>query len=253
MKKFVTMMFFAVLAVGAATAQESKTVTGYVVDKNGNPLAGAEVVAAGGGSSTISDADGSFTLNVHPLLKKLTASYAGMDDKTIKLNKASNLIFTMTPEKKHPVFLSAIGCIGIGREKDEEDGTDTPILYGSGIMGGQLGKWGWYGKALMMGDEYSDSDMTTFRITAGAIKQLGQSSTYLYVGAGVEYDDDWSGLGIAADIGAIFKVSQHVNIVAGLNYSHGSGSYSRYKDDYWYDTKMSSTKFLLNIGVGYVF
>lgn len=233
-------MLFAVLAMGTAMAQESKTVTGYVVDKNGNPLAGAEVMSAGGGASAISDADGSFTLNVHPLLKKLTASYAGMSDKTLRLDKTSDLVFTMQPQKKHPAFINAIGCVGL-TSGNYDGNKESDLTGGFGVMGGVLGNWGYYGKFLATA---YDGYELGIGVTVGAIKQLGKSSTYLYFGAGFN-DDCITDMCFAADFGAIFKVTQHINIVAGINYSHGSDK----REDY----NLSNNKFLLNLGVGYVF
>ena len=47
-----------------AITQQEKTVTGTVVDANGEPIIGANVVVKGTTTGTITDMDGRFTLNV---------------------------------------------------------------------------------------------------------------------------------------------------------------------------------------------
>lgn len=242
MRKLLVLTACAVLSVGAVLAQDTKTVTGYVVDKNGNPLVGAEVMATGGGATTITDADGSFTLNVHPLLKKLTASYAGMNDKTLKIKDRNNLVFNMRAGNGRRGFISLIATGGLSSYKGythynnhyEDSNTGS---FGGGLMGGQFGNWGWYVKAMY----YNNTDFEHGgSLTAGIIKQLGKTKTSLYLGGGygnLSYVD-----GFAIDLGTIIRVSRHVNFIAGLNYVQT-------KDDV-------SEKYNLinvNVGLGYTF
>lgn len=240
MKKLLTMIALIVLAIGTMAAQNSKTITGYVVDKNGNPIIGAEVMAAGGGATTITESDGSFTIEVHPLLKKLTASYAGMEDNTISLEGQTNVVFTMKPEPKLRAFASVVLAGGAGIKRDTWwYGRETNMQFGAGLMGGQLGKWGWYAKAMYNDDvEWLEGGMS---ITAGAVKQLGKSLKYLYFGIGPAYDGSICVWGAAVDLGLIFKVSKRINVIAGLNYDYltGSGCYAHIIN--------------ANIGVGYTF
>lgn len=44
--------------------QKIQTITGKVVDKNGEPIIGANVVAKGTTNGTVTDVDGNFTLDV---------------------------------------------------------------------------------------------------------------------------------------------------------------------------------------------
>lgn len=226
MKKILSLFSFIILSVGIMTAQNTKTVTGYVVDTNGSPISGAEVMAPGGGATVITDADGSFSIEVHPLLKKLTASYAGMADKSLSLKDTSNLVFTMKREPKLRGFISAVGTFGF--DFYQEIGQE-----GAGLMGGQLGKWGWYSKLLMDNDGGDNG----FNFTAGAIKQFGKKPTYLYFGVGWAYDGwaDYSGVGV--DLGVIFKVKTHLNVITGINFN--------YIED--------ATSLNANIGIGYTF
>lgn len=246
MKKLITLLSGITLFFSAAVAQNTKTYTGFVVDEVGNPVVGAEVMAPGGGVSTITDSDGSFTIEVPILLKKLTASYAGMGEKTVKLENASNIVFKMKNLKKMTGFVSVFANIGVDFEKWEEKGysdSDTNFTYGAGIMGGQLGqisKWGWYikGSTMLYGDDFNS--YISGSLTAGAIRRLSQRS-HLYFGAGAAYSGDVDAAGFALDLGGIFNVSDHVNIIAGLNYCYAGKS-------------GESTNYInFNLGVGYTF
>lgn len=235
MKKLSTMLACALLAIGTAAAQNTKTYTGMVIDKYGNPVVGAEVSAPGGGATTITESDGSFSIEVPSTLDKLTASYTGMLDKSIKLNDQSKLVFKMKNMKKMTGFVSII--VNAGYWDDYSNYSD--ITLGGGIMGGQigqLGKWGWYGK--LIGTYCLDRDYVGVSLTAGAIRKL-RRNTHLYFGVGpaINYD----AAGFALDLGTIFVVSKHINIIAGLNYSIA-----------FYDDEISND-INLNIGVGYVF
>lgn len=236
-----TMLACAILSIGAASAQNTKTYTGFVVDKNGNPVVGAEVMAPGGGATTITDSDGSFNIEVPFMLKKLTASYTGMRDETLKLGNSSNLVFKMKGLKKMTGFISVIGDVGISFDTDVYSSNYKQPLVGGGIMGGQLGqlgKWGWYTKGMAYLATY---DLYVAGIlTAGAIRKLG-SKAHIYLGAGgaCVYD----GLGYSVDLGTIFNVSDHVNVIAGLNYVNSHISYR----------SATYRNLNLNIGAGYTF
>ena len=247
MKKFIAMLICAVLSIGTIAAQNNKTYTGFVVDKNGSPVVGAEVMAPGGGVTTITDSDGSFTIEVPFMLKKLTASYTGMRDKSLKLGDSSNLIYKMKNLKKMTGFISFVGYIGAmtedyDRYDSDKSEKDTYISTGAGIMGGQigqLGNWGWYVKGSGgVGDGYIGFGS----LTAGAIRKLAKK-THLYLGGGIAYVYEAAGFSI--DLGTIFTVSNHVNIIAGLNYMNSTDKADYYKDKY--------NIFNVSIGVGYTF
>ena len=84
-KLFMMLLMGGVLMV--AKAQSTKEVKGVVIDKNGNPLPGAKVQATGGAETAVTDADGTFNIEVSRWLKSLTATYPGMISKKAKLKK----------------------------------------------------------------------------------------------------------------------------------------------------------------------
>ena len=225
------MLALVILSIGTATAQNTKTYTGFVVDKNGNPVVGAEVMAPGGGATAITDSDGSFKIEVPFMLKKLTASYTGMRDQTLKLGTSPELVFNMKSLKKMTGFINVAFNTGIGLDYVN----DVYGAAGIGIIGGQLpqlGKWGWYTKVQF---SYIFEDYVNAAITGGALRKLSKK-TQLYVGLGGAVTDGC--VGGAADLGFIFTVSNHLNVIAGLNFSYCADNYCTLP---------------VNIGVGYTF
>lgn len=91
-------LIFSLLLAGVTvmtSAQTTRVVTGAVIDKYGNPIPEAKVEATGGAESTVTNADGTFSIEVSQWLKSLTASYPGMAKvvKNIKPNK--EILFKM--------------------------------------------------------------------------------------------------------------------------------------------------------------
>ncbi len=259
MKKILTFFTIMILSVGSVAAQKNyRTITGYVVDKNGNPIPGAEVTTPGGGESVITDSDGSFNLSVHPLLKKLTASYDGMATKTLKIRPDKDLVFTLKKERKNPAFLNVV--LGFSYNQSSDSGYDEngPSW---GIMSGMLSRWGFYGKG--------NCDWNgNFSITAGGIKSIYKRNAFVYVGAGYgmawneydfiysypnstyeywDYDSDYRP-GIAADFGFIFKTGRHFNLTIGSNFLY-TLPFHNYASVY-----VGANYVLgLQLGLGYVF
>lgn len=224
MKRLITILAVALFAVAGTMAQNTREVRGAVIDRNGNPLPGAEVSATGGAETTMTDADGTFTLEVPIWLKSLTARYSGMADKKVKTDFNGNMIFTMKPEFTSSWFINAIG----GFDVDEMSG-----IFGGrvGLMGGKLAKWGYYGKLTMAtGGAYIENSISG---TVGVIRHVYQPM-FVYLGAGVGgsmeesdyyyyYDDEWC-TNAAVEAGFIFRFN-HFNFSLGYTITFG-GEYN---------------------------
>lgn len=245
MKKIMTLMLTMVIACVSAMGQSTRTIHGFVIDTNGNPIAGAEVTVPGGGDTAITDSDGSFTITVSQFLKKLTAKYAGMANATQEVNFDKDMVFTMKPENMRPFFLNAVVLFANAtRYYEQEYGRESHNDLGGGVMFGQFGKWGWFGKLTYFGS-YNDH----YAITGGVTRSLKSNKIFAYLGLGYgllgyDYEDYYweekRESGIALDAGLIFKTSRHFDISVGFSpvipFSEPScASYS------------------LQIGVGYVF
>ena len=210
MKKLLLLMTLVICALGV-NAQNTRVITGAVIDKNGKPLPNALVEATGGAESVSTDADGTFSIEVPIWLKSLTAKYAGLKDKKIKIQDKSNVLFEMKPSIKGSWFLDAAYSLNI----DDDGG----IFNRLGLMGGFLGNWGTYAKVLI--PVAADDGVPS--VTGGIIKQVA-NPLYLYLGAGYSrvlgwdyyYDELYHKDGAMIDVGAIYKFN---NLNAGLGYS----------------------------------
>ena len=67
--------------------QQTVTVKGQVLDLNGEPIIGANILEKGTTNGTITDYEGNFTLNVKPNAV-LVVSYIGYASKEIAINSA---------------------------------------------------------------------------------------------------------------------------------------------------------------------
>lgn len=239
MKKILILLAAVIFSATGAMAQTSstRTIHGVVIDKNGNPIPGAEVMATGGAETTITDADGTFTLEIPRFLKRVTARYAGMEDKKLKPNFDKEMVFEMIPDKfgKPAWFVNATPSFGIGNTLDFN------------LMAGRLGKWGYFAKVgyhtAFYEDYYSDagySDNTIVDsgivVTAGAIKHIYKPFN-LYLGGGIATEaseKDGTIIIPAIDFGFMFRLGKHFDVT--LDYR-----------------ALWDWDFQVGLGVGYVF
>ena len=71
-------LFFLLLSLSIGITSAQTRVTGSVVDDNAEPVIGASILIKGTGQGTVTDYDGSFTLNVPAGANTLVVSYVGM-------------------------------------------------------------------------------------------------------------------------------------------------------------------------------
>ena len=93
-------------------------VNGKVTDENGKPLVGATVEEKGTANSTVTNSDGSFTLNVANQNAVLIISYVGYGSKEVALSaaQAGNLAVQMVPAAQD---LESVVIVGYGKQKKE--------------------------------------------------------------------------------------------------------------------------------------
>lgn len=208
MKKLLLLMTVALSAL-SMSAQTTKVITGAVIDKNGNPIPNALVEATGGAESVTTGADGTFRIEVPFWLKSLTAKYAGLQDKKIKIGGNPQIIFELKP-KTGSWFIDAVGSANFG-----------DFTFGrAGLMGGYLDNWGGYAKVLL---PFGGGTDVMPSATVGVIKQVSRP-LYLYLGVGytpVFYERYYYNTpdyydGVMIDIGTIYRIKK-INI--GLGYS----------------------------------
>ena len=89
------------------------TVSGTVVDKSGEPLIGASVMAKGTSSGTATDFDGNYRIDTESNAV-LVFSYVGYDTKEVPVNGQSTINVTLD---ENAVMLNEVVAIGYGTVK----------------------------------------------------------------------------------------------------------------------------------------
>lgn len=106
----VCLSFLLALAL-PAMAQNTRTVTGTVVDELGEPVIGATIMVMGTTTGTVTDIDGKFSLAV-PENGKLTVSFIGYTTQTITNLNNPNIIL-----KEDVAKLDEVVVVGYGTQK----------------------------------------------------------------------------------------------------------------------------------------
>ncbi|MHA7865704.1 SusC/RagA family TonB-linked outer membrane protein [Flagellimonas marinaquae] len=112
--KIVLSTFFTVISVVYTNAQE-REITGNVIDSNGIPLAGANVIETKSSNGTITDFDGNFTLILTSQNPKLQVSYVGFETKVVQVGVESN--YTIQLEFAAQLDEVVVTALGVKREE----------------------------------------------------------------------------------------------------------------------------------------
>ena len=87
--------YYIIYIPSSQSTQQTKKVTGQVIDATGEPVIGANVVEKGNtGNGTITDIDGNFTLSV-PAKAELQISFIGYKTTTVKVGNQSSIKVTL--------------------------------------------------------------------------------------------------------------------------------------------------------------
>ncbi len=113
MKKLSLVLAMVLFAFGISIAQ--RTVSGTIADDTGEPLIGASIIAKGTTVGTVTDIDGTYSLNVPDGTSKLVVSYTGFVTREIDLG-ASNVVDVTLSEG---VELSEIVVTATGLEANK--------------------------------------------------------------------------------------------------------------------------------------
>ncbi|MGI6074012.1 MAG: carboxypeptidase-like regulatory domain-containing protein, partial [Fermentimonas sp.] len=96
------------------TDQQKKTLTGSVVDENGEPIIGASVVDKDNPShGTITDIDGNFRITDIADNTTLRVSYVGMRQQDVKVGKNTNITITLVADTE---LLDEVVVVGYGTQ-----------------------------------------------------------------------------------------------------------------------------------------
>ena len=130
--------------------QQSNTITGVVVDANGEPIIGANVVVKGTTNGTITDIDGRFSLEA-PGNAVLSISYIGFNSKDVAVNGQTSLQVKLLEDTQK---LDEVVVVGYGTQKKvnltgsvssvkfDEEMANRPITDASQALSGKVsGVW----------------------------------------------------------------------------------------------------------------
>ncbi len=112
------LFFVALLSVLAITASaQSKSVSGTVVDKAGEPVIGASVVVKGTTNGTITDFDGNFSLQGVPNDGTIQVSFVGYKTQDISVAGKSSVKITLAEDTE---MLDEVVVVGYGVQKKSD-------------------------------------------------------------------------------------------------------------------------------------
>lgn len=94
--------------------QQTRTIKGTVVDPNGDPVIGANIVEKGTTNGTISDINGQFVLELQQNKPILVVSYIGFTTKEVPVGDSSALNIKMTEDSE---ALDEVVVVGYGVQK----------------------------------------------------------------------------------------------------------------------------------------
>ena len=126
LKRQVLFVLFAFAATLCAFAQ-NKTITGLVVDGNGESIIGASVLVKGTTNGIITDIDGKFTLNDVPEAGVIQISYIGYKTQEISAKNKTSLKVVLVEDNE---MLDEVVVVGYGVQK-KSDVTGAMIRVGS--------------------------------------------------------------------------------------------------------------------------
>ena len=96
MRKFLSLLLCLVLFSNLATAQ-SKTITGKVIDEDGNALQGVSVTLKGTKTGTSTDANGNYSISVPANVKVLVVTLVNKTPQELTIGSSTVINITMAP------------------------------------------------------------------------------------------------------------------------------------------------------------
>ena len=114
MKKLSLVLSLVLFTVGFAMAQ--RTVSGTITDDGGEPLIGASILVKGTSSGTVTDIDGSYSVELPDGSKILVVSYTGFETREIEVGVSNTLDITMS----EGVALDEVVVTGLGIRREKK-------------------------------------------------------------------------------------------------------------------------------------
>ena len=98
------------------SVQQTRTITGTVVDETGEPLPGVSIMISGTSRGTVTEADGTFILNQVTSDAILSVSYIGYATQEVAVGNRTNINIQLVDDTK---LLEEVVVVGYGTQKKE--------------------------------------------------------------------------------------------------------------------------------------
>ena len=191
MKKHALLLFIMLFVFGIAGAQN--VVNGTVTDESGTPLIGADVLIKDTNMGTVTDLDGTFSLEVPEGNNTLVVSYVGYSTVEVNVDGVSSVEITL----REGELIEEIVVVAYGtQKKDQITGSVTVVksdaiekVQASNVVKGLDGK---IPGVQIIQDNGQPGSSPTVRIRG--IGSISGSSAPLYVVDGVPYNGDISAI-----------------------------------------------------------
>lgn len=121
-------LFFFALILSAGTLLAQRTITGTIVDNTGEALIGANVLAKGTAVGTITDLDGTFSLDVSDGITALIVSYTGFETQEIDITATNDVNIVLTQGE----LLDEVVITSLGIKRDKK-----ALGYGVSTIGAE--------------------------------------------------------------------------------------------------------------------
>ena len=118
MRKLILFVTFLLSAVCLLSAQEARTLSGKVVDENGEALIGAGVVLPGGTRGTVTDLDGKYTLQLKADDAVIVVSFMGYATQEIVIGNRKTIDVSLKPDLSNKLNETVV--IGYGTTKKQD-------------------------------------------------------------------------------------------------------------------------------------
>ena len=111
------LLFLALMMVGSTVAMAQGKVSGTVVDANGDAIIGASVIVKGTSTGTVTDFNGSFTLQNVSDKASLVISYVGFRNQTVAVSGKSQFDVVLEEDRQ---LLDEVVVVGYGVQRKSD-------------------------------------------------------------------------------------------------------------------------------------
>ncbi len=134
--KLILLLFFCVAFAGSVWAQ--RTVTGTVVDKDGEPLIAVNVIVQGTTTGTVTDIDGKYTVQVSGPDAVIEFTFVGY--LTVRETVGARSVIDVTMEEDAEVLEEVVvSALGFAQKKDQMGSTYSTVSSQDVVRSGETG------------------------------------------------------------------------------------------------------------------